>query len=418
MSRKQTVIANMKNLNSITGIVAGCVLLAGASGLFAQDWPQWRGPNRDGKVTGFSAPKTWPTNLTQKWKVTVGTGDATPALVGKKLYTFGRQDTNEVVLCLDAISGKTLWEQKYPTNYFITGPAAGHAGPRSSPVVADGKVCTLGVGGILSCLDAATGKVLWRKQSTNDFLGTPYRVDTSMSPIVAGGQCVVHIGGKTNGAVIAFDLARGEPKWKWAGDGPANSSPVVMTVHGKKQIVTLTAKYLAGLGLADGKLLWQVPFEAAQGNNTSPVIDGQTVIYTGQGKGLFAVKIEALTNGFVATPVWTNVALGARFTTPVLKNGLLFGFNGSFFCASAKTGATFWTDSVKRGQSAAMLDAGSVILALTVDSKLVAFKPSDKKYTELAVIKVAATETWAHPVVAGKRFYVRDQDSVTLWTLE
>jgi outer membrane protein assembly factor BamB len=408
----------MEIVNSAMGVTIGCVVLAGASDLFAQDWPQWRGPNRDGKVTGFSAPQTWPTNLTQTWQVPVGKGDSTPALVGDKLYTFGRQDADEVVLCLDAASGKTLWESKYPADYVVTGPPARHPGPRSSPVVADGKVCALGVGGIFSCLDAASGKVLWRKQSTNDFLGIGYKVDTAMSPIVVDGRCVVAVGGPTNGAFFAFDLASGEPKWKWDGNGPAFASPAVMTVQGTKQIVTLTAKYLVGLSLSDGKLLWQVPFEAAQGNNTTPIIDGQTVIYTGQGKGMFAVKIAAQASAFTATPLWTNASVGARFTTPVLKDNLLFGYNGSFFCANAQTGATLWTDSTKRGQSAAMLDAGSVILALTGNSELAAFKPSDKEYTELARIKIASTETWAHPVVAGKRVFVRDLDSVALWTFE
>ena len=118
-----------------------------------------------------------------------------------------------------------------------------------------------------------------------------------------------------------------------------------------------------------------VPFEAVQGNNTTPLVDGSTVFYTGQGKGLFAMKIEPQGGGFAATPLWTNTQLGTRFTTPVLKEGLLYGYNGGFFCASAQTGATLWTDATKRGQSAAMLDAGSVILALTLNGELAAFKP-------------------------------------------
>src|ERR1035437_5185443 len=104
----------MKNVNRMTSVMVGCVVVVSASGLFAQDWPQWRGPNRDGKVTGFSAPQTWPTNLTQRWQVPVGKGDTTSALVGDKLYTFGRLDADEVVLCLNAASGKTIWETKYP----------------------------------------------------------------------------------------------------------------------------------------------------------------------------------------------------------------------------------------------------------------------------------------------------------------
>jgi outer membrane protein assembly factor BamB len=191
-----------------------------------------------------------------------------------------------------------------------------------------------------------------------------------------------------------------------------------MTAGGRKQVVTLTGKHLVGLDLAKGKLLWQAPFEATQGNNTTPVVDGAKVIYTGQGRGLFAAKIEPQGEGFVVTPLWTNVQAGARFTTPILKDGMLYGYNNGFFCASAQTGATLWTDETKRGQSAALLDAGSVILALTLNGELAAFKPSNTAYTELARMKVAGTETWAHPVVSGNRLFVKDNEMITSWAIE
>jgi outer membrane protein assembly factor BamB len=119
-----------------------------------------------------------------------------------------------------------------------------------------------------------------------------------------------------------------------------------------------------------------------------------------------------------AVPIWTNSELGARFTTPILKDGLLFGYHGHFFCADAKTGATLWTDSTNRGNSAALVDAGQAIIATTVNSELVAFKPSEKEYTELARIRVADTEIWAHPVIDGNRIYVRDRENVALWVIE
>jgi outer membrane protein assembly factor BamB len=418
MSRSQEEIPKPKRIVSRAVLLASVVLVTVGVSLMADDWPQWRGPNRDGKATGFKAPGTWPKQLTQKWKVTVGVGDSTPALVGDRLYVFGRQDADEVIQCLDAGSGKALWENRYPAGRVVTGPAARHPGTRSSPTVADEKVFTLGVGGILSCLNASTGKVLWRKQSTNDYLGIPYKSDTAMSPLVADGRCLVHVGGKTNGAMIAFDLVSGDPKWKWDGDGPACSSPVAMTVQGIKTIVTFTATSVVGLSLGNGKLLWQVPFEAVQGNNTTPIVDGERVIYTGQGKGMFALKIERQGNVFSAMPLWTNSHLGARFTTPVLKDGLLFGYHNHFFCANAQTGATLWEDDTTRGNSAALVDAGAVILATTVNSELAAFKPSDKEYAELARCKVADTEVWAHPVISGSRIFVRDRESVALWKIE
>ena len=143
-------------------VVLVCLTSLGASSVFAQDWPQWRGPNRDASAASFKAPKTWPKELTQKWKVTVGEGVATPALVGDRLYVFSREQGNEITRAINAADGQELWQEKYES-LGATGGAAQHSGPRSSPAVANGKVVTLGVRGVISCLDAATGQKLWRK---------------------------------------------------------------------------------------------------------------------------------------------------------------------------------------------------------------------------------------------------------------
>jgi len=198
----------MKDLNRSLALVSTCVLITLAPSALAQDWPQWRGANRDGKAAGFSAPSTWPKELTQKWKVTVGKGDASPALVGDKLYVFARQEGDEMTLCLDAKTGKELWRDKYacePSNE----PMGRHPGPRSSPTVAQGKVVVYGVRGTLSCLDAANGKVLWRKEDP----AWP-RFFTSSSPVLAEGLCIAQLGGEEKGAVVAFDLATGDEKWR------------------------------------------------------------------------------------------------------------------------------------------------------------------------------------------------------------
>ena len=129
----------MKNTNRSRVVMTVCVILMSAGCVFAQDWPQWRGANRDGKVAGFATPQQWPKELSQKWKVTVGSGNSTPALVGDKLYVFTRQGGEEVTLCLNAANGKEIWKDKYAAQT-VTGPASRqHSGPRSSPAVAEGR---------------------------------------------------------------------------------------------------------------------------------------------------------------------------------------------------------------------------------------------------------------------------------------
>ena len=399
------------------GVLASCAVLISAAAAFAQDWPQWRGPHRDGKVA-FTAPATWPKTLTKKWTTEVGLGDATPALVGDKLYVFTRQGDDEVLLCLNAADGKELWRNKYAAEA-IGGPASRqHAGPRSSPAVADGKVVTLGVEGMVSCVDATDGKLVWRK---NDFPGKWPRFYTAMSPLVVDGMAILQLGGGA-GAFVAYDLADGTQKWKWAGDGATYASPVPMTVDGTKLIVAQTDKRMIALGAADGKLLWEVPF-APTGmayNAITPIVDGQTLIYSGQKRGIKAVKFEKKGDGVEATELWSNPQLGSQFSTPVLENGLIFGLSdgGNFFCIDAKTGKTAWTDAVKRGGYGGILDAGSIILALTSKSELAVFQATDKAYTQVAQIKLSETPTYASPIASGKRVFVKDEDKLTMWLVE
>jgi outer membrane protein assembly factor BamB len=408
----------MKNIKQwITPLAASAVLVSTLC-LHAQDWPQWRGVNRDGKTGPFAVPAAWPDALKQKWNINVGKGDSSPLLAGSNLYVFARKGDDEILYCLDPATGDARWKAPYPANYVVTGPAKDHPGPRSTPVISGGKICALGVGGILSCFDAASGKILWQKQSTNDFLGIQYKCETAMSPIVEDGRLIVHVGPNTNGAVISFDLATGAPQWKWAGDGPANSSPAIMTAGGKKQLVIFTTKYLVGLDLADGKLLWQVNYQAVQGVNATPVISGNTVYYIGQGKGLAALKIEQQDGVFTATNLWSTPKFPARYTTPILRDGRLFGsYNGRVFCANAQNGEAVWDQDAKLGDTAVIVDAGPVMFALGARGQLLVFKP-ETTFTQLASYTVAKTETWAHPVVAGNRIFVKDNETLALWSVE
>jgi len=410
----------MKETDRRNVVLVGCVVLMSATCLCAQDWPQWRGPNRDGKSSGFKTPQTWPAELTQAWQATVGFGDATPALVGQRLYVFVRQGEEEVALCLNAANGKEIWRDQYAAQA-VTGAASRHPGPRSSPAVADGKVVTLGVGGVVSCLDAATGKLIWRK---DPFPKVVPKFFTSFSPIVVDGMAIAHLGGQGNGALIAYDLATGDEKWRWADEGPDYGSPVLCTVAGAKQIVTPTEQSIVGINVADGKLLWKYPFPPARRayNFATPIVGKQMIIITGAGRGTRGLKIEKRGDGFAARELWSNADLATQFNTPVLQEGLLFGLSNrnNLFCIDAQTGKTAWTDAASCGSRGfgAIVGAGSCLIALTNDSELIVFKPDGKAYSEIQRYKVAETVTNAHPVIAGNRIFVKDQETLALWTVE
>jgi outer membrane protein assembly factor BamB len=409
-------------------VVVGCAMLLGASSLCAQDWPQWRGPNRDANATGFKAPKTWPKELTKKWSVTVGEGVASPALVGDRLYVFSRQSGNEVIRCLKAANGEQVWSDKYEAAA-PTRPASGFngefVGPRASPTVAEGKVVTLGVRGTLSCYNAADGKKLWRK---DDFRGWP-RFFTASSPLVVDGLCIAQLGGQRDGGIAAYELDSGKEKWKWTGDSPGYASPVLLTLGGTRLLIAETNSKIVGLTVADGKLLWETPFVVrGRGYNAStPLPEGQTLIYAGSGRGTKAVKLEKKEDKVSAKELWSN-SNSVQFSSPVLTKGLVFGISdrNSLFCI-AKDGKTAWTTSLgggggggRRGGGGygSLVVAGPVLLALTPPGRLVVFEPSAEKFKEVAGYKVADGEAYAYPVVAGNRIFIKDREAVTLWTIE
>jgi len=455
------------------------------AGVFAQDWPQWRGPNRDAKASDFKTPKTWPKELTQKWKVAVGEGVATPALVGDKLYVFSRQEDKEVTRCLNAADGKEVWSDKYDS-LGANAPAQGFSGPRSSPAVAGGKVVTIGVRGMISCLDAASGKTLWRK---DDFKAWPNFFPAS-SPMVVDGLVIAQLGGRDNGALVAYDLATGNEKWKWNGPSPTYASPVLMTVGSAKLILAQTESKLIAVNAADGKLEWESGAgpqggggpggEGGRGRGmggrdykaATPIVDGQTIIIAG--RGVKAVKLEKDGDKFVEKELWNNPDKSVQFNTPALHAGMLYGLtaNNELFCLNAKDGSLAWSApfpgggagapraGVERpiaaqtffGQAApggqpepdrprrpggpggpggrrgmggmggsgfgSIVDAGSVLLALTPSAQLIVFEPGDKEFKQLASYKVSEGQTHAHPVPSGNRIFIKDSNSVTLWTIE
>ncbi|MCX6333619.1 MAG: PQQ-like beta-propeller repeat protein [Bacteroidia bacterium] len=405
----------MKKVNLVFSIMI--MLLIYSANLYSQDWPQFRGINRDGKVTGFKAPTAWPDTLIPQWKIKVGTGDATPVLAGKKIYLHTRQEGDEVIICVDAITGKAVWADKYPVPP-VTGPAAAHPGPRSTPAVADGKIVTFGTSGILSCLDAKTGKVIWRRENPANAIPQFF---TGMSPLIVDGICIAHVGTKDNGNVIALDLKTGNEKWNWKGDGPAYASPSLMVIAGKKHVIVQTEKNLMALDFSDGKMLWQIPtlVQSRFYNCVSPYIDGNRIYYTGQGTGTKAVEVIKEEDNYTTKELWSTTEVGAKWNTPVLKGGFLYGFTDQrrIYCLNAADGKTAWIDAATHSDFATIVDCGQVIIGFSQTGNLVVFKPDPSAYSEVAKYKVSLTPVYTYPVIAGKLIYIKDAENLILYKI-
>ncbi len=394
------------------------VFALSANFVLAQDWPQWRGQNRDGKATGFTAPASWPEELAQSWQVNVGDGVATPALVGDRMYVFARQGDDEVTLCLDANTGEEIWRDAYEVQG-ADGPARGFAGPRSSPVVANGKVCNFGVRGTVSCLDADTGAVIWRIDEDGEFP----RFYTSSSPMIVGDLLICQLGGEEAGSIVAYDLNNGEVKWNWAGDGTSYASPMVLELDGQNVIIAETAEKIVALNAATGEAGWEMDYvpEGRGGYNAvTPIYNGQLLIFSGSNRGTKALKLEKDGAGISATEVWANEDNSVVYNSPILKDGLVFGLTSrdSLFCIDAESGETMWTQEFRgRRGYGSIVDAGDVLFAITPNSELLVYNPKSE-FEEIARYQVSEGRTYAYPVIAGKRIYIKDDENLTMFTIE
>jgi outer membrane protein assembly factor BamB len=390
----------------------------------AQDWPQWRGPARDGTIASFVEPKTWPDQLKQKWQVSVGAGHSSPLLVNDRIYVFARQGDMEIVRGLDFATGKEIWRDAYAAPYTMNPVATAHGkGPKSTPLFHAGKLYTLGISGILSCYDGANGRLRWRRDFSAAFKTTSPYFGTATSPVAENGLVIAHVGGHNNGALTAFDAESGKTVWSWDGDGPSYASPIVVTLAGTRQVVTQSQKYIIGVAVADGRLLWSIPFTTAYVQNIiSPLLFKETLIFSGLDKGVMAVRLILSGGEWKTEKVWENPAVAFYMSNPVLHGGLLFGMShknkGQFVALDATTGKTIWTSAGREGDNAALLTAGDKLLVLTSDAELIVARAGGATFEPLRRYTVAKSPTWACPLFAGKNILVKDFETLIMWSFD
>jgi outer membrane protein assembly factor BamB len=405
--------------------LAAIVLVAGFSTAIhgqnrGPDWTQWRGQNRDGAVTGFSTPTSWPENLVQKWKVDVGLGYASPIVVGNRLYMFSRQGGDEVMSALDGDTGKVVWRTGYPVTFTMHSAAVKHGmGPKSTPTFSGGRLFSIGMTGVVTAFDANTGKQLWQKPGSEPL---PLYTSHSFSPLVDRGLVIFHVGGHNQGALTAYDVNTGAVKWSWNGDGPGYGSPILVDLAGTRQIVTITQGKIVGVDPANGTLLWERPFVSSNSTNAvTPVLYGQTLIVSGNGGPTTAFTVAKQNNEWTTQTVWENADIPYRLSNSVLVHDALFGLttknSGQYFSVDAKTGKTVWTSEPRAAAQAAILQAGDLVFSLQDDGNLVIFRSGTAAFEPIRRYHVADSETWTQPTISGSRIFVKDVSNLALWTL-
>ena len=404
------------SVKRVTAAALACAALGFP--LFAQDWPQWRGPSRDGSVPAASTPK-WPAAWKRAWRVDVGEGYSSPVVAGALAFVHSRRDPDEIVTAIDLATGKVAWEQKYTTPFNKNQYAASMAkGPHATPLAAGGKVFTFGGTGILTAWNAQTGAVAWRKDYSSSVDTSKLFTGTSASPLHEGGAVIVQVGSDVHGGrILALDPATGAERWTWTGKGPGYASPVAITAGGVRQIVTMTNGSIEGLDAKTGAGLWSVPFpDEWHENIVTPIWTGTQLIVSGTRQGTHAYTLARPAGKWQATEAWKNADVAMYMSTPVVADGILYGLSskkkGQVVAVDAATGALKWATEGRAADHAAILLTPAHVLVFTTGGELVLVKRSPAKYDEERRYTVAASATWAVPVLLADGLIVRDATGV------
>lgn len=406
----------------VKGLAVGLLVTVAAGN--GWDWPQWRGAKRDAIGGTRSAARAWPRELPRRWRSEVGAGQSSPVVSGHAVFLFSREGEREVARALDIRTGASLWRQDYPAPYQVyPGAAAYGAGPKSTPVVHEGRLFTLGIGGVLTSLDAADGRILWQKDFKGRFPAPAPPFGTSMSPMVVGGLLIVHAGGHDGGALIGFDPRTGEEKWTLEGDGPSYSSPILASIGGQEQIVIQVHRRILGVDPVRGRVLWSLPFVTPCDQNiVTPLQAGGLIVVSSLDKGTLGIRLRRAGETWVPEIAWDTPEVSMYMSSPVLVNGKVLGLShkkrGQFFTLDPETGAVDWKSEAGQGENAAFVLADGALLVLRGDGTLLVLSQEAPSSPPFRTYPVAENSTFAHPVPTELGILVRDDAGVSLygWT--
>ena len=381
----------------------------------AADWPQWLGAKRDSSTTEIVKP--WKDPLKILWKEPVGEGDGAPVIAKGTVYLHTRTPGKyeESVAAFQADTGKPLWKTAYPRRKadFLYG-----SGPRGACCVADGKVYSFGITGVLTCFGADDGKLVWQVDIAKEYQAPTPFFGNSCSPLVEGDRVLVNVGAK-GASIVAFDKNTGKEVWKKLDDKASYSSPIAIGAGDARQVIFLTANGLVSLSPKDGSVFWQHPLkDKINESSTTPVVVGDMLFASSITIGGIGLRLENADGKPAVKEVWKKPALTCYFSTPVAvgnhlyvvtstKTGLI-SFMSTLRCIDAATGNELWKRDKVGEYHASLLRTGDNKLLLVEEfGDLVLLHPNPKEYLELARTKICG-KTWSHPALANGRLYIRD----------
>jgi outer membrane protein assembly factor BamB len=402
----------------------------------AEDWPRWRGPRADGTWNAPAIPEKWPdAGPKQLWKQPIGGGYAGISVVGKRVVTMDRQKEPEEVeriLCLDADTGRELWQHKYPVAY---GMLDYGNGPRAAPTIESGRVYTLGALGHVTCVDLETGKHVWSIDTVKEHKAAIPTWGLAASPVIDGDRVIVHVGAKPGGCLLALDRLDGRVIWK-GGDDPAGyCTPIFIEHAGRRQLIAWTPEHIVGHNPADGAVLWKVPYKVTYGVSiATPIFQDGLVFVAGYWEGSKAIRLGE--NPTDAELAWEDTRnLRGLMSQPLYDRGHVYLLDKGLglTCFELKSGKKLWDDKHKvtprgRNPHASLVwlgkgegsdsdaqegDAtqGRRTIILNEEGELILARLSPKGYEETSRSKIIGF-TWAHPAFAANRCYARSDTEI------
>jgi outer membrane protein assembly factor BamB len=335
-------------------------------------------------------------------------------VVGNTVYAFSRQNGEEGITALDAETGTTLWRTDYPVAYEPYEGAEEHGeGPKATPVFHQGKLYTLGISGTISAFDAVNGTLVWQKPAP------PIQPDVgaAASPIAEGDLVIVQEG---YDALSAFEANTGRTRWTAKGEF-RYASPIIVELHGTRQLIAVAQQSIVGISVADGAVFWEHPWKSPYVPAITPVLYRETVIVSGQYRGVTALRPVRRKDKWVVEVAWETPEVSMFLSNPVVIGDTLFGMShlnsGQFFALDVSTGRVLWLDRPRQATNSALVKADDLLFFLNDDAELIIARSSRTGFEPFKRYSVADSATWAQPAISGTRMFIKDVLSLALWSL-